>query len=351
MHLRLLLLMPASALLVLGGEGLYHALRARGQVAIGCQAIAGARPSSHKLRVSGCEIDHAGVGVRGGDGIDEVFFPARASGSREPAPIVVVTRNPAVLALVRTVVGSSRTIAPAQSLPVLQKAAAMISPNGVLEGLARAGVVERWRTRRIVSGLTSTPVAADAILLDLEGAPDFVRPVTALAGALLLALLAFALPRRRRRESAATIGAPAPASVPLVAAAASPLPPSLSQAVMLPRLLLLNLAVADGPEAVEAAPSLGQREQVIAILRGVVPDLVVTADRRVLYRDDNSLRIDLGPAAAVAAIVIEARGEPGAALVKEILLMTGWRAFAPKTGLFVNGDELTVMAALTRDRN
>ena len=29
--------------------------------------------------------------------------------------------------------------------------------------------------------------------------------------------------------------------------------------------------------------------------------------------------------------------------------MTGWRAFAPKTGLFVSGDELTVMAALAVD--
>ena len=34
------------------------------------------------------------------------------------------------------------------------------------------------------------------------------------------------------------------------------------------------------------------------------------------------------------------------ALVKEVLLMTGWRAFAPKTGLFVSADDLEALAAL-----
>ena len=34
------------------------------------------------------------------------------------------------------------------------------------------------------------------------------------------------------------------------------------------------------------------------------------------------------------------------ALVKEVILMTGWRAFAPKTGLFVGADDLEALAAL-----
>jgi hypothetical protein len=80
-----------------------------------------------------------------------------------------------------------------------------------------------------------------------------------------------------------------------------------------------------------------------------VPDLAVDGNGRTLVRADRSLRIDLGPHDPVPAVVIDARGEAGAALVKEILLMTGWRAFAPKTGLFVSGDELAVMSALTRD--
>ena len=350
MHLRLLLLIPAVALLILGGEGLYHAVLGRGQVSIDCQALASAPPSAHGLHVTGCEIDHAGVGFRGSEGIEEVFFPARPAGSRGPSPIVIVTRNPAVLALAQTVASGSRSIPPEQSLAVLQKAAAIVAPNHAIDGLARAGIIEGLRARRIVSGLTSTPVAADAMLIDLEGAPDFLRPLLAIAGSLLVGALALGLPRRREPE-AGTKPAVTPTSAPrpLVVATPHQPAPALSQWVLLPRLLLLNLAVSAGPEAVEAAPPLGQREQVIEILRRAVPDLAVSADRRTLYRADNSLRIDLGAAEKVATTVIEARGEPGAALVKEILLVTGWRAFAPKTGLFVSGDDLTEMAALTKD--
>jgi hypothetical protein len=349
LHLRLLLLIPAVALLILGGEGLYHAVRGRGQVSIDCQALADAPPSAHGLHVTGCEIDHAGVGFRGSEGIEEVFFPARPAGSRGPSPIVIVTRNPAVLALAQTVAGGSRSIPPEQSLPVLQKAAAIVAPNQAIDGLARAGIIEGWQARRIVSGLTSTPVAADAMLIDLEGAPDFLRPLMAIAGSLLVGALALGLPRRAFEAGTKPAVAPTPAPRPLVVATPREPAPTLSQSVLLPRLLLLNLSVDAGPEAVEAAPPLGQREQVIEILRRAVPDLAVSADRRTLYRADNSLRIDLGAAERVATTVIEARGEPGAALVKEILLVTGWRAFAPKTGLFVSGDELAVIAGLARD--
>jgi hypothetical protein len=51
----------------------------------------------------------------------------------------------------------------------------------------------------------------------------------------------------------------------------------------------------------------------------------------------------------VATAIVDARGEAGVALVKEILLMTGWRAFAPKTGLFVTIDELASIGALAAD--
>jgi hypothetical protein len=350
LHLRLLLLIPAVALLILGGEGVYHAVLGRERVSTDCQSLARARPPSHRLHVNGCEIDYAGVGFRGSDAVEEVFFPARPSGSGVPAPIVIVTRNPAVVAIARTVVGGGRSIPADQSLPVLQKAAAIIAPNQRIDGLVRAGMIERWRTRRIVSGLTSTPVAADAMLIDLEGAPDFLQPLIAMAGALLLAVLALGLPRRRPRDAnwkplvIAPVIVPQP---PVVAAPRQP-PPAVSPAVRLPRLLLLNLAAGAGPDAVETAPPLGPRDRVIEILRGVVPDLDLAANRRTLSRHDNSLRVALGAAETVATAVVEARGEPGAALVREILLLTGWRAFAPKTGLFVNGDELAVIAALAK---
>jgi hypothetical protein len=347
-RLRLLLLVPAVAITGLGAEGLYHALRGRDVVSLECQSLTNAKPSAHRLRVTGCEIDYAGVGFRGGETIEELFLPARPVGRAVPAPIVIVTRNPAALALAQTVLGAGRHVPADRSLPLLHKAVTVAGADRAIDGLVRAGLLERLRARRIISGLTATPVAANALLVDLEASPDFLRPLMALAGGLLVFALAFVLlrpaptpppkPRLARDPNAFN-----PFAVPEIPPAA----PRMSS-VVLPRLLLLNLPVDAGPETVETAPALGTRDEVIEILSGIVPDLVVDADRRGLSRPDHSLRIDVGRASLVATAVVESRGEAGAALVKEILLMTGWRAFAPKTGLFVSGDELTVMAALAK---
>jgi hypothetical protein len=355
-QMKLLLLVPAAALVALGGEGLYHAFRGRERVAIDCQALVGARPSSHRLLVTGCEVDYAGVGYRGNGQIEELFFPARPAGRAMAAPIVIVTRDPAALSLAQPVLGSGQRMRANDAQAVLKKIVEVARAAQSIDGLARAGIIERVRTRRILSGLTATPVASDAMLIDLEGAPDFVRPMLALAGGLLLAAMPFLLSRRRREAHGATaepVSNPHPAVLaslrpaPAIGRASDPLVP-MPPAVSLPRLLLLNVGTAAGPDAVETAPPLGKREAAIEILCGVVPDLGVDAEQRVLSRADGSLRIDLGRYDPVPTAVVEARGEAGAALVKEILLMTGWRAFAPKTGLFVSGDELTVMAALTR---
>jgi hypothetical protein len=348
LQLRLLLLVPAVALLVLGGEGLYHAVRGRERAVVDCQALVRAQPAAHLLHITGCEIDYAGVGFRGSDSLEELFFPARPAGHAVPAPIVVVTRNPAALALARTVLGSGRSVSPERSLPVLRKAVAIVGMHQAIDGLARAGALERMRSRRIVSGLTVTPVAANALLVDLEASPDFLRPLLGWAVGLLLAALPFLVFRRSEPTSDAKPRlARDPAAFNAFAVPRIPQPGG-APSVRLPRLLLLNLGVAAGPETVETAPPLGRRDEVIDILRGIVPDLAVGDGRRTLQRPDNSLRIDLGRSDSVATAVIEARGEAGATLVKEILLMTGWRAFAPKTGLFVSGDELAVIAELTK---
>jgi hypothetical protein len=118
--------------------------------------------------------------------------------------------------------------------------------------------------------------------------------------------------------------------------------------VALPRLLLLALDVSAGPEAIETAPPLGTRAEVAAILHGVIPDLDISKSP-VLARPDGSVRIDLGPRDPVPTAVLVAHGEAGVALVKEVLLMTGWRAFAPKTGLFMTADDLDGLAALAAE--
>ena len=127
---------------------------------------------------------------------------------------------------------------------------------------------------------------------------------------------------------------PAPAATPKVVPAS------------LPRVLLLALDVSAGPEAIETAPPLGSHAEVVAILCAIIPDLAVDHLHAVLARPDGSVKIALGPDDPVATAVVDARGEAGVALVKEVLLVSGWRAFAPKTGLFVSAGDLEALAAL-----
>ena len=293
--LKLILLVPAAALLLLAGEGIYHAARGRQQVTIACDQFAANRRSPRVL-VSGCEINYAGAGYRESGGqIEELFLPARpAGGLSVPAPIVVATRDPAAIALARTVLGGGRAATSEQSLEAMRRVVAQLQMSNVIGGLVRTGFIERLRSRRILSGL-APPIADDAVIVDLHGAPDFVRPGLALVSGALLALIALwplrrvqpavdvVVPRCRRRRCQ-SISSPVSTTriprstqlteqseVPTLQADASPktVPASL------PRLLLLALDASSGPEAIEAAPPLGSRAEVVAILRGVIPDLAV----------------------------------------------------------------------------
>jgi hypothetical protein len=339
------LLIPAVALIGFGLEGFYHALHGREKVAIDCLDLTRQRPPSHRLLVTGCEIDYAGCGYRESGGqIKELFLPARPAGRAVAAPLVVATSDPDAIAIAQQQL-SGRAVAPEQSIAVMQSVAARVNATAVIDGLARAGVIERVRSRRILSGLSS-PIASNALLVDLGETPDYFTPLLALGAGALLAALPFLFKSPPRRAAAVPERPPvfdpppAPAYVP-------PSAPAVS--VALPRLLLLNLDASAGPESIEKAPALGVRREVIARLSSAIPELGVEDSGRVLSRP-NSIRIDLGSQDPVLAATIEARGEAGVALVKEVLLTTGWRAFAPKTGLFVTVDELTAIGALASNR-
>jgi hypothetical protein len=368
---RRLLLVPAAALLALGGDGIYRAVEGGRQVAIACDQFARERPSSPRLLVAGCEIDPSAAGFRESGGqVEELFLPARPAGSRSPAPIVVATRDPAALAPARQAFGGGRNATSEQSLDAIRKIVAQLKITTVIDGLARTGFIERFRSRRILSGLPP-PLTGDAVIVDLHGRPDFVQPSLALVGGGLMALAAL-WPLRRNASRAHSVPPSSPVPLPVPdadlmhasqydpefafeeladgrhARVAPVIPTPKSNAVRLPQLLLLALDVSAGPEAIETAPPLGSRAEVATILHGVIPDLVVSASP-ILMRRDGSVRIDLGSRDPVPTAVLVASGEAGVALVKEVLLMTGWRAFAPKTGLFVSVDDLDALAALAAE--
>lgn len=363
---KLSLLVPAAAALVLAGEGIYHAAASRQQVAVSCDEFRRARPASPRVLVTGCDINVASAGYRESSGqVEELYLPARPTGNQAvAAPFVVATRDPAAIALARTVLGGGRRATSEQSLGAMQRVVAQLRLTDAIDGLVRTGIIERLRSRRILSGL-APPIAENAPVVDLHGTPDFLMPGLALLTGALLALLAFWPPRRGQPATAAVEPTATSQALPIGFEPASlessqydpehafselrEFPTGLhsrSSAVSLPRLLLLAIDVTSGPEAIESAPPLGSRADVAAMLRGVISDLTGDERHSVLSRPDGSVRVDLGRSDPVPTVVVEARGEAGVALVKEVLLMTGWRAFAPKTGLFVSADDLEALAAL-----
>jgi hypothetical protein len=370
--LKRLLLVPAAALLALGGDGLYRAVQGGRQVAVACDQFARERASSPRLLIAGCEIDVAAAGFRESGGqVAELFFPARPAGTRSPATLVIATRDETALAAARQVFGTGRNATSDQSVEAVRTIISRLNVATVIDGLARTGLVERFRSRRILSGLAQ-PIDDDAVIVDLHGRPDFATPALALIAGVLAAVAALWPSRDRRSSPEPTAHATPPAPLPLpetdpmhasqfdpefafdelaVARHAHAAPHAVApkpNAVQLPHLLLLALDVSAGPEQIESAPPLGSRDEVTAILHGVIPDLEISGSP-ILVRSDGSVRIDLGTRDPVPTAVLIANGEAGVVLVKEVLLMTGWRAFAPKTGLFISVDDLDALAALAAE--
>lgn len=361
--LRFVWLVPAVALLAVGADGLVRAIGSRHENTLTCDLFSRERPTASRVRVTGCEIDYVHAGFRASNGqITELFLPARPPGNNA-APLVVATMDRAALDTAQRVIGSGRDATTEQRLTVMHEIAEQLQLSVAIAGALRVGIIERMRSRRMLAGLTEA-LAADALVVDLHGTPDVVRPALATAAGLALAILPWLLRKRPEKTTAVEMPEPevvepeVPAEPPQVIA--NPAPPAIVEAatpptnvradralsVMLPRLLLLNVDVLSGPEAVESAPPLGLPSDVRAILCGVIPDLAFGENTRILERPDRSIRFDLGSHDIIATVVVDVHTEGGMALLKEVLLMTGWRTFAPKTGLFVTIEDLESLAAL-----
>jgi hypothetical protein len=379
--LKIVFLVPALVLLGLGLEGACHAYRSREVVQVTCAQLRQSRPASHNLRVTGCDIDYRGAAYRDSNGsIQELFFPARAAGApvTQPAPLVVATRTPSVLAIASRVLGA-RASAEEQSVETIKMAARAAGVPGEIRGMVRAGLLERVASRKLFSGF-STPLSESVALLDLNAAPDFVWPAAMFGGGLLLLLSVVLLARRNSRAGSESVPdegdresvlerlrpyteraaepvdvrveslidlpllfqsppAPEPAgSVPVAEPSTRDILPAADR-IRLPRVMLLRLGTSAGPDAIETAPPLGTKGDVTARLREVLPDLEIDQRGRGMHEGpDHAISVDLGPDETVHTAIIDARGETGIAAVRWVLETTGWRAFVPKAGRFVDPD-------------
>jgi hypothetical protein len=164
-----------------------------------------------------------------------------------------------------------------------------------------------------------------------------------LGAAAALLLLIVVVWVRRRRAAVAPPDAPAWETEPR---------PSLFEGdtLRLRGLLLLNLASSDGPDKIENAPPLGPRERVVMLVRDAVPGLEFdTRGRGEIKHGDHEVTIAIGADDPVATAVANAVGEKGIDAVRRLLVATGWRAYAARTGSFVPPDELLASASAKTD--
>ena len=369
-----ILLAAGLVLMALGAESLYRQLAHRSPVAVTCAEYVRARPSAEWLHVRGCQVDYLNAGYRETDGtIQELFFPIRPQGApaTEPAAMVAATRNPAVLAIAQSAIGQGRQPNQEQFLLMMLRIVTTLGASREIVGRVRTGLLERIRARRILSGLTA-PLAPGAVVLDLNAQPRLAVPAIELAIGLALVAGMVILRRRPwgRRQPAPAAPVPAP-EVPQVAGAgplpedvpataatfpdtvAGALPEEVPATVLEPvrvrGLLLLNLRPEDGPEHIEYAAPLGTREETIRQISRVLDGIHFDArGRGQLNTARFAVIVDIGPGEPVSSAVAGADGPGGAEAVRRLMIETGWRAYVPITGRFMNPDELREVSAPVR---
>lgn len=379
---RFVLLVLALPFVLLGAEGLFNAIRARQQATLTCEQYARGERPSLLVRVTGCEIDYSGAAYREAQGqIRELFFPARPEGRGGAASLVAVTSSPAALQLARAALGNGRQRSAEESTAAMQQAAAAAGASREIAGLIRSGVLQQVASQRVLSGI-SVPLADNVSIVDLQKQPDFVFPVLQIVAGLILLGAGFLMGRQSRpivaepdsgdraevlarlhkhtealrlAEEGTSGSASAPATSPIAKAEERadlrhrrPVEEPLRGRTLpdrLPAIMLLNVGRTASAADIESAPPLGPRREVIARLRKVLPELDVDAVGR-WRRDgpDHSLQLDLGVDEIVHTVVLEAAGHAGTGAVRALVQSTGWRAFVPKQGRFVDAESLDAVA-------
>jgi hypothetical protein len=322
------LLVAGVLLLAYSVEPLYHAARNTEQVTVTCDSFAQSPPSALWVRITGCEVDYLGAGFREQNGrIVELYFPARPVGwpKGAPAPLVATTRDADVLALAEGTMGGGRTPDQEQFLVMMLQIVTALRAAREIDGYGEDNVVDRLKTRADLSSL-STPLSPDARVVDLHARPSLLGPgATAAAGLLVLGMLAVLRSKRRGIASAA------------------PATPRASAREGTLRLMLLNLPAEAGRDAIEHAPPLGRREEVIAALRRAIGELRFDAAGIAnVDQADVELTLDIGPSDPVHTAVVRARGNAAAPL-RSLLERTGWRAFDAKAGEFFEARDATTL--------
>lgn len=374
--LRALLFVAGFVLAALGAVSVYRQLTNRTPLAITCADYARTRPSAVWLRVRECEVDYLGAGYREAGGtIEELFFPVRPAGRprTEPATLVAATSEPAVLAIAQSGIGGGRQPDQEQFLVMMLRIVTALGASREIEGTARTGFFNRLRTRRVLSGLAS-PLAPEAVVVDVHARPGLLGPAIQAAAGLGLILGGLVLgPRTRTRSKPAVSPAdPWPwTDVPAARASPSvqqPAPTStvhnpvevagtfLSEAELPARpspppprlrgLMLLNLGPDSGPQHIEYAAPLGARDEIIHRISEAIKGIQFDGRGRGMVRGGGyAVIVDVGTDDPVQTAIAGADGTGGLDTIRRLLVETGWRGYMPRAGAFAEPNNLEELAA------
>ncbi len=328
MMLRIALLIVSIPLLAHGGERLYLGVRSRAQAQVTCDDYFRNLPRSRWVRITGCELDYVRAGYRETRGrITELLFPLRPAGTSPalPAALVVSTRDPQVLSIAQRSIRSSSGGDQESFLVMMLQIVTAMRASREVDGMTR-GPVEMLRTRKSLSAIRA-PLADDFTILDLHTTPRLMWPaLEAVVGLQALLVFVFLTAARRRR-----------AEVSAEAAVAEPEEEESPASRSFRGLMLLNLTGTATLADVETAPPLGSSSQVRTQIEAVLPGITFDANGRATFnRPDFSIALDLGRGDPVYTAVVDLEGDGASRVFGRLLSRTGWRAFAPKRGVFVS---------------
>jgi hypothetical protein len=349
--LKIACLLTSVPLAALGGEGLYHVARNRQPVVLTCDQFVQNPPRALWLRITGCDVDYMNVGYQEESGrIVALLFPVRLKGQPSgPAALVAATRDPEALAIVQdTIIGR----APADSelfLVSMLRIVTKLRLSREVEGCARSGAIDAWRTRAILSVL-KVPLAQRFAVLDLHTRPSYLGAGVQTGAGLLLLVVGLTVRSRPAPTAMHEIEPPEALATAVDATVCAPDPPEavrepaivVDPPQRLPAMLLLNLDLHADAGAIEHAPPIGTRSDTITAVRKALGAVDVDGDGCATARGPGwTLRLDPGREEPVWTVTATACGDESLPALQTLLRDTGWRIFIPKVGRFVDPSHLS----------
>jgi hypothetical protein len=257
---------------------------------------------------------------------------------------IVATKDGGALGIAQGTIGNGGQPDQEAFLVMMLTIVTSLKTSREVDGYARVGIVEALNARRVVSGLAG-PLDPSPVVIDLRAQPPMVVPVLEFAAGALAVLMFVFLEVRGPSRARGAAAAEQPAAPSMAAAPDAVTPVTESPAPVMPLklrgLMLLNLPRNAGVEAIEVAPPLGNRADVVRKLEETLPDLGIDdSGRGTFNRPDCTISVALGTSEPVATAVLDAQGEGALTRIRALLEATGWRVFAPRRGVFVDAGQL-----------